>query len=168
MTRFFNALFNSILALFFLLIGITCILIPWSIDLRATLIQLILEEPLLLSLFGIAFFISGLAIAIHLVLNQRRSSYTVKSGPNWYSVDETVIQQSLTHYWKQLFPNHEVPTQIAIKKQKIRIAIELPYHPPSEQRPLLEKIKDDLTEIFSSKLGYPKNFSLNATFQPRS
>lgn len=164
---FFSSLLSILLALFFLLLGVICIVIPWSMDVRAHLIQFIIEEGVAISLFGCAFFAIGVGIILNSVLNARRHSYVVKSGEHGFTVDEQVVQQYLDLYWKQLFPANDVPMQLFIKKHKIHIAIELPFLPLPEQKPLLERIKDDLAELFATKLGYYKEFSLAATFKAK-
>lgn len=161
----FYSLISFIIALFFILIGIVSIMIPWSAGVRSDLIRFILEDSLTISLFGFAFVVIGLAIVINILLNSRRSYYHVKSGQSAITVDEAVIQQYLSLYWKQLFPQSEIPFKLNIKKNRIYLSADLPYQPIEEQRPLLERIRHDLRKLFSSHLGYDSEFSLSISFQ---
>jgi len=153
------------IALFFILIGIVGILIPWSINVRALLAQFIFEDSLAISLFGFAFFFIGLAIAIDIVLNSRRKQYTISSLKAPATVDEEVIKEYLNTYWKQLLPNTETPCHLALKKNKIHISVELPFLPIQEQKPLLERIRKDLIGLFAQILGYRDEFFLTASFK---
>lgn len=165
MYNFFYSLISFIIALFFILVGIVSIMIPWSENVRADLIRFILEDSLAISLFGFAFLVIGLAIVINILLNSRRSYYHVKSGESAIAVDEAVIQQYLTIYWKQLFPDSDIPYKLNLKKNRIHLSVDLPYHPQEEQRLLLERIRQDLRRLFSSQIGYADEFSLSASFQ---
>lgn len=165
MSHLFYSLINFINALFFVLIGIVGILIPWSINVRTLLTRFIFEDSLAISLFGFAFFIIGLAMFIHLVQNMMRRHYRISSLNATTTVDEAVIQEYLNIYWKQLFPENDIPSALQIKNNKIHIAVDLPYLPIQEQKPLLERIRNDLMRIFTKVLGYREEFFLNASFE---
>lgn len=164
MQNLFYSLIGLTIALFFILIGIISISIPWSLSIQAALIQFILEDALAISLFGCAFVIIGLAIVVNTILNTRRYSYNVKSGAHFFTVDESIIRSYLSVYWKQLFPQNDVHSLLTFKKGKIHLSVELPYTPPMEQRSLLERIKNDIEGMLTEKLGYYKGFHLTANF----
>lgn len=165
MYNFFYSIISFIIALFFILIGIIGIMIPWSPNVRSEIIHFILDNTLAISLFGFAFILIGLGIVISILQNSRRSYYYVRSGQSAVLVDEAVIHQYLSVYWKQLFPDIDVPYKVNIKRNRISLSVDLPYKPLEEQRPLLERIKQDLSHLFSSQIGYNDEFSLTATFQ---
>lgn len=165
MYNFFYSLISFIIALFFILLGIVGVMIPWSANVRADLIDFILKDSLAISLFGFAFIVIGLAIVSNILLNARRSYYHIKSGDHAIAVDEAVIHQYLKHYWKQLYPDHDIPYQLTIKHNKIHLNIDLPYQSVAEQRPTLERIRQDLRRLLNNQLGYQDEFSLSAAFQ---
>ncbi len=166
MHNLFFSLISFIIAIFFVLLGIISVMIPWSEEVRYGLVRFILEDALAISLFGCAFIVVGLAIAVNILLNSRRKYYHLRSGCNAIGIDENVIQQYLTVYWQQLFPDHDIPYRLTIKHNKIHINVDLPHLPLQEQRQLLERIKQDLQQLFTGKLGYQEEFYLTASFIP--
>lgn len=167
MTNLFHSLINLIIALFFMLIGIVGITIPWSNNVRSLLTRFIYEDSLAISLFGFAFFFISLAMVINLLLHFRQRHYRINSSKATATVDEAVIQEYLNSYWKQLFPKNDIPCRLDMKDNKIHIAVDLPFLPIQEQKPLLERIRKDLIKIFAKVLGYSDEFFLSASFQPK-
>jgi hypothetical protein len=149
------------------LIGLVGILIPWSINVRTLLTRFIFEDSIAISLFGFSFFIIGLAMFVHIMLNMQRRHYRISSLKGPATVDETLIQGYLNTYWKQLFPENDIPCHLQLKHNKIHIAVDLPYCPIQEQKPLLERIRKDLIGIFAKVLGYKEEFFLSASFQTK-
>lgn len=165
MSHLIHSLISLIVALFLLLIGVVGILIPWSVGVRHALAQFIFEDSLAISLFGFTFFVVGLAIAINILLSSRKRYYRISSKNSSTTVEEGVIEEYVTSYWQKLFPEHEIPYQLSLKNNKIHITVDFPYLPIQEQRPLLEKIRKDLLQIFVRVLGYQDEFFLSASFQ---
>lgn len=140
-------------------------MIPWSLGVRHALTQFIFEDSLAISLFGFAFFVVGLAIATNILLSLRKRYYRISSGNTSTKVEEGVIEEYVTSYWQKLFPEHEIPYHLILKNNQIHLTVDFPYLPIQEQRPLLEKIRKDLLQIFSKVLGYQEEFFLSASFQ---
>lgn len=161
----FYSLISFVIALFFMLIGIVGVLIPWSINVRTLLTQFIFEDSLAISLFGFSFLVIGAAIAINLFLNKSNRYYKISSKNATTTVDEAVILEYLNTYWKRLLPENDIPCHLTIKDNKIHIAVDFPYIPLPEQKTLLERIRKDLAGIFAKILGYNDEFFLHASFQ---
>ncbi|MCZ6902559.1 MAG: hypothetical protein O7C62_08755 [Rickettsia endosymbiont of Ixodes persulcatus] len=140
MKHLFYSLISIVIALYFILIGIVGVIIPWSIEVRRLLTKLIFEDSLAISLFGFAFFFIGLAILINICLHARRTYYKIHSKKGSTTIDETVVQQYLTTYWKQLFPNHPIPCHVVFKQNRIHVEIDFPHLPLPEQKPFFEWI----------------------------
>lgn len=168
MNNLFHSLISLIAAIFFIMLGFVGIMIPWSPGMRMEIIQFILEYPWAIFIFGIALVVAGLAIACYILLHARRRYYYIHSGPHRAAVDEAVIQQYLNIYWKQLFPNSDIPNRLTLKNNQIHITVDLPFLPPAQQQLLMERIKHDLRGTFSKLLGYDNGFSLSASFQKES
>ena len=166
--NFFYYLFSFIVALFFILFGVISIILPWSPKLRTDLIEFILENSIALSLFGFGFLVIGLGFLISLYLSSKRQYYYLKTDDDSVLVDEAVIQQYLDSYWKQLFPEQTVYSRISIKKNKIKIAAELPNVSEEERKTLLERIQADIKEILKSVLGYNKECLISLSFPSQS
>lgn len=167
MNQWFYSLISLFIAIFFLLLGFLAIMLPWSPVAQTDLISLIREDSLAIFLFGFAFLAVGIAIIAYVVIQSRKNYYHLKSGPRSISVDETVISDYVNTYWKDLFPKTYIPSRLFLKKNKIHITADLPYIPQSEQKELLERIKNELEDRFSSLLGYRDTFYLSASFQPK-
>lgn len=166
LNRLFNSLISLVIAIFFLMLGVVSIMLPWSPSARADLIDLILQDSMVLAFFGLGFILIGLSIVIHIALNARHHYYHIKTGPYSIQVDESIIQDYLDSYWRQLFPYAEVPNRFMIKRNKIHITADLPYVPPSEQKILLKQSSDELAQLLESFLGYRQPLTLSASFQP--
>ncbi len=158
---------SSFTALFFILLGLVGIIIPWSPSIRTNFVQFILNESLLLSLFGLISIFIGLAIAASLLINAKRKYYYIRSGEHAISVDEAVIQQYLDVYWKELFPGSDIASRLVLKNNKIHISVDLPTLPIGRQQLILEKIKQDLRSKFADLLGYHNEFFLTSSFHPK-
>jgi hypothetical protein len=164
-----NHLFQSILtftiALFFLMLGIFTMMLPWSPHMRTELIQFILEDSPALFLLGLGFVGVALALIIHLILGATTHYYQLRSEPYQVWINEEVIQGHLNSYWKTLFPQSQIPNRLSVKKNKIHLMADLPFVPISEQKNILEQIKNDLAILLSKSLGYNDAFFLSASFQ---
>lgn len=167
MHGFFYYLISFILAIFFIAVGIVSLALPWSISTQTALIHLILEDSVAISLFGFSLVVIGLIIIINIGINTRRRHYTIRSGSHAITVDEIVINQYLSAYWNQLFPDRDIPSTLSLKNNKIYITVDLPYLPMGEQKELLEKIRKDLSLTFAKVLDYREEFYIAATFEPK-
>lgn len=168
MNRLFYSLISLFIALFFLMLGILCLMLPWSPSARTDLISLILENSTSIAIFGMGLLLIGLIIAINIALGARHSYYKVRTGPRSVQVDENILQSYLDSYWRQTFPTTEIPHRFTLKRNKIQITADLPYIPQNEQKALLTRLSAELAEIFENFLGYRQSLSLSASFQPEA
>lgn len=122
-------------------------------------------NSLLLLLFGLAFLVIGAALALHILLSSRVKYVTLRSGQNAVLISKEVLESYLASYWKELFPNREIPCRLVIKKRKIEVIADLPYMPLEEQKVVLEKIDSDLNGLFRDILGYRDELDLSVSFQ---
>lgn len=165
MTNFLYSLISLFIALFFILLGIIGIILPWSSSMQSLAVSLILENSLLIFLFGLSFLAIGIATVVNILLNARRRYYHFKVSGQTVSVDTTLIQSYLQKYFKELFPNIDVPFQLEVKKNKLFITADLPYVAKNDQDALLERMRTELRELLSDFLGYKHQFHLSASFQ---
>lgn len=154
-----------IFGLFFLTVGIGSMALPWLPTLQTALIDLILGNPLLISLFGLGFTLMGLSILAYYWQQTKRRHVIVRTGARPITLDESLIQHYVDIYWKQQFPYTQVHSQLTIKKNAIRINAELPFLPQTEQPAFLEKVRQDFQDIFGRVLGYPHEVYLYANFR---
>lgn len=165
MNYFLYSLITLFIALFFILLGFIGVIIPWSHNMQSLAVALILENSALIFIFGFSFLCIGIATAVNILLNARRKYYHFKVSGQTVSVDSALIQNYLQTYLKDLFPDAEIPYHLDLKKNNIHITIDLPYIEPENQAALLERIRTELRELFSSFLGYRQQFHLSASFQ---
>lgn len=163
--KLFSSLISIVISIYFILLGIVCLFIPWIPKLWVKLTQLIIENKLAISLFGFIFLSVGAAILTYIITTSKQRYYRVRSGKSPIEVDEQLIQQYLDKYWKELFPDHEIPNHLQLKRNRIHLSVDLPFLPLPEQKPLLQRIESDLTELFEKVLGYRREFFISASFQ---
>jgi len=156
---------TALLAVCFILAGVTCLLTPWSSAIRTHIILFIIENTALISSFGLLFVILGITLLINVIISSQYRYYSIKSKTNSVHVDENLIQQLVDCYFKELFPKKDVPSTISIKNNTIHITVHFPYFPSFEQKPFLECVEHDLAETFSKVLGMSEEFHLSASFK---
>ncbi len=164
MRRLFFSLINLVIAIFFIFIGLFSIFIPWSNAVQMGLIEFILHDALVISLFGFTFLVIAFAMIVDFAIHARRKYYYVKSQNDVVAVDEAIIQNYLSTYWKEMFPAHNVACQLKIKDNHIHIYADLPHQPVDVQPIIIEQVKSDLQKQFRSSLGPEVSFSLSASF----
>lgn len=170
LTYFYNVLYyfiSFLFATFFLLLGILATILPWSTAVRTDLVSLILENSLAMSLFGFGFLVIGGFILISLLLRLRKRYYYIRVDHHAITVDETIIQHYLEEYWKQKFPNREIPSRLILKRNKIKIVADLPYSPKEERKKSISVIQNDLRDLLEKILGYSHSFVLRLSFKAK-
>jgi hypothetical protein len=140
-------------------------MVPWLPAIRSHVIFFFMNNSVALSLFGIVSLTTGSAIATNVILNAKHRYYRIRSGANAIAVDEVLIQQYLDSYWAGLFPDCDVPNRLILKNNRIHMDVNLPHLPLPEQKLLLERVENDLSEGFAKVLGYNKEFYLTASFR---
>jgi hypothetical protein len=168
MRHFFYSLISFIVALFFILLGIVGILLPWAPGVKSSIVNFIQEDGLFIFLFGLGLTIIGAAIATYIILSTRKRYYEIRSGDNLTTIDESLFQDYLNTYWKQLFPKFEIPNRVILKKNLIHVSADLPYIPDSQQKVLIERIEKDLNDIFNRILGRRHEYVISISFQPET
>ena len=167
MNRILYSLCSGIFGLFFILIGLVGLILPWCAAMQRTFTRFIMEEGVVLSLFGSAFLLIGAAMLLYVILHARRRTYYIRGDALAIAVDEALFQRYLSLYGKELFPDKEIPWRLELRRGAVYIAVELPFLPLEAQKPFLEKLKTDLQALFADKIGYCGELRLYATFLPQ-
>src|SRR5581483_2426844 len=115
MTNFLYSFITFVIAIFFIMLGVIGVLVPWLPSFRTDLIQFLLEDSIAIFLFGFCFIAIGFAIAVHLLLGVRKNCYYMKVSSNTVAIDESIIQHYLNTYWKELFPENDIPNRLVLK-----------------------------------------------------
>ena len=166
-SRFFLHAFTSIvLALFFIMLGIATLIIPWSDTIRLLTIHFIEYNVWPWNLFGVGFLLIGFGLFAPLCLMRKRHYFTIYMGESHQAtINESIIQEYLHTYWKQLCPSHEILCHLLIKKRNMQISVELPYFPQEQQATLIKKIELDLPEMMRYCIGYDNDIELSISFE---
>jgi hypothetical protein len=170
-TFLFNFLYYIValvVALFILMLGIIGIILPWSSVIRTDFITLVLEHSITISLFGFAFLLIGLAVIINIWMNVKKRYFHIRVGGQLVAVDEAIIQHYLDAYWKQLYPQTEIPNRLILKRNKIRVVADLPHAPKLVQKEVLERIQSELPDILFKILGYSRELDLDISFKSKT
>lgn len=158
---------TALLAVFFILGGVTCLLTPWSSAIRTHIILFIIENNALISSFGLLFIILGITLLINVIISSQHRYYSIKSAKNTVQVDENVIQQLIDSYLMEIFPNKDVPSTIALNNNTLHITVNFPYFPIPEQKPFLERVETDIAKTLMNILSHREEFYLSASFREK-
>lgn len=160
-------MFTALFAIFFLVLGLIGMIIPFSPYLRTEVVDFILSNTLALAILGFFFFAIGLGALIQLSQAARRHYFTLKRKAVDFDVSEKVILDYLSLYFRDLFPNTEVSSRVILKKNKVKIIADLPFFPKLEQESLVKKIEEDLVDILRELIGYPHELLLSISFNEK-
>lgn len=168
MNHFFYNLISFFNAAFFIILGLFCIVLPWSPSLQTSIIYFLMEQPLIFALFGAVLMLIGGGIAVYLFLILRHYSYRIISSKNPVDIDQKVIEGAFTQYWKELFPNQTIAHHINFSKHKILMEADLPYVQEKDQKAILKKIDQDIAQLLHEIIGYQKEYLISLNFQSES
>lgn len=163
--RLIYSFITFVIALFFILLGIMTLLLPWSLSTREMVINFIEFNTWPWNFFGLGFLVIGLALIAHIWFSSRFRYYTVHIGPYSTSLSENVVDDYLRSYWQRLYPHTDIPYQFSFKKNKIQISVDLPYSPKDRQKEQIQQIEEDLSEMMRNFLGYRQNIELSISFE---
>lgn len=162
--RFLYSLITFAVSLFFILLGLIAILFPISSTIREAVLTFVLEESWTLAVFGLGFFLTGIALAAQILFSSKKQTIAIGTTTHPVEISEAVVHDYLKHYWETLFPEDEVPCRIAIKKNKILVSADLPFCEAGEQKALIKKMDSDLGNLMRDFLGLTKSLHLTISF----
>lgn len=161
-----KALYGIILALFFVLLGLMSLILPWSVSIRTEVVDFLLSNTITLTLVGISLLVMGLGVLIQILHGLKRRYVILKGNSPKIDLNETIFQDYLNLYFEELFPNTEVPCRITLKRKSAKVKADLPYIPTEAQEALLKKIENDLSDIFRGFIGWRYELLLAVSFAP--
>lgn len=150
----------------FLLIGLgaVCGLVPFIPSLQLGLIKL-LNNPLpWLPIMGALGIVSGFLVLLGANFFCRKTYMQLRMGDLHVDVDPALLTRYLEHYWRQIFPEGAIRSEVEIQRGQIAIDAELPNISVDEQRRILQRAELDLVELFHTVLRYERDFVLNVSF----
>lgn len=167
MSHFFYSLIKFCIGLIFIASGIAGMLVPWSAAIRTAFIEWLLEGSMDIMLFSFGFFVIGVYLVIYSLQHARIKYHRIKIDDPSIQISETLVQDYLGSYWKSLFPSSDVPCKLEMRKKKIAIQADLPFIPMDDQKELLQRIENDLSELFRKIFGYRHRLDILISFNKK-
>lgn len=164
MGHLFFQMISYLLALFFVMLGILCTVIPWSEPMRRVLVDFLEHGWATLFFIGVGCLVIGLAVLINLSISGSRRYYAIRTGPSTISIDKALIEAYLKEYFSGRYPKRDIPCRVMVKRNHLQIAADLPNTPLSGQRDLLKDIEKEIRELLSTNIGYDKSLRLFISF----
>lgn len=165
MTHYFYSFITFFIALFFILLGIIGILLPWFPAMKALAITFLNDYSGLTFLFGLCFLTIGVAVALNVLFSSRRSHYNLKIKDHKVSINAELLQNQLQRFLSELIPDQDVPCRLQLKRNQIYVTLDFPFVEPAEQKHLLEQVGNELKGFFSSIIDYQQPLHLSASFK---
>jgi hypothetical protein len=166
----FTAAVHLIFAAFIVLLGLFMAMLPWAPHFKTLAIEFLQGQSLAAMLWlGIIVMVIGLALILGLFVMYRRSYYHLKMGESRVEVSDELIHGYVEMYWKSLFPHHQIPSLLTLRKDNaLEITADLPYieHPKREE--LLLRVEKELKEVLARAVGYEKPFYMRVSFESNS
>jgi hypothetical protein len=162
-----RTLYGIILALFFIVLGIIGVILPWSVAIRTELVDFLLSNTFMLTLLGLLFLFVGAGVIFQMLHGMKRRYITLKELQPHTIISEEVIRDYLKIYFDDLFPKTPVPCRIALKRKKAKVLADLPYVAEKDQEALTRKIEKDLSDIFRELIGWRHDLFLAISFAPK-
>ncbi|MCH1429723.1 MAG: hypothetical protein GWP59_04060 [Chlamydiales bacterium] len=151
----------------FTLLFFSCLL--WLVLLSDTaknwIVSLIFTQSFLLLFLALCFSLLSFLFIRHLKENSKKTYIQVKVGEHQATIYQDVIHKHLENFWKALFPERIINSEVKLSKDSIEVIAELPEVPVAQQKDMLGKIEHDLQEFLQSQFGYYKEFLLTISFQ---
>jgi len=166
MTHFFYSLITFFIAIFFVILGILGVVIPYSPTLRQEALSHLMDRSTTLFLFGFSCIAIGGALLTNIIAQSRRKYYRYTVGISNITVDESIIEQYLADYWKQAFPGQEIPYRLKLTDNAIHVMVDFPAEKEQMTKDAIDDIKSDLRHLFDTTIGYTTPFYLSISFRP--
>jgi len=148
-----------IFALLVVLLGLFFVGLQEAPSLRYRL-SLFFSSPSV-SFSGVGYLIlaCGIFLLVGFCVMYKGRYYQIKMGGGRVHIDSELIQQQVSKYWSQLFPDQASEVKVQITQgQKLHIAFELFPMPEEEREALFVKVEQELGELLRSQLGYTQEF----------
>lgn len=159
-----NLLFSAVhlfVVLFIVGVGVFFLLLPNSIAFRLTLEQLLVSDTSLFAKIGIGITCFGVLLLVGFYILNKKNYLTFKINGSRILIDEAIIQDYLKQYWREVFPHHDIYSEVVFHfPQKLEIVAQLPKMNEEEKTHLLLRMQNELSVLLARKLGYEKEFFL--------
>lgn len=144
------------------------ITLPWTPVVRFKLAAFFAEQEGFFLLLGAVIILMGFVLLFGFYwMNRKRFFQVVMKVPEKrVEVEEELVLASLSIYWKGLFPEEELMTNVLIHRdQKIELIAEIPKLEEEAQKVLLEKVEKEVGVLLARQLGYEREFFLTVVMK---
>ena len=142
-----------------MILGAVLIILPFLPYAKSVFLDFFIQNPGFFSLIGYFTLAFGVLLFIAFYAVNRGQYYQVKMKGQKLSVDIDLIQNYATIYWKNLFPEHSIETEVLLHSdQKIELIAQMPEISFQKQQKLLKDIEKELGILLAEKLGYEQDF----------
>lgn len=139
-------------------VGVLFLALPYADYFRIQLINLLIRPSNICFIIGGLFLGFGTLLFILLFSMNRRRYFQLEMKGAKVEVEEKVIRDFVSTYFKALFPGSNPVSGIAIKgKSMIELIISLPQE---KEEGFFEQVEEELGGILARRLGYQNRFSL--------
>ncbi|QVL58168.1 MAG: hypothetical protein KFB93_03565 [Simkaniaceae bacterium] len=139
-------------------VGILFLALPYADYFRIQLINLLIHPSDLCFVIGGSLLGFGVLLFILLFVMNRRRYFQLEMKGAKIEVEEKVIRDSVSTYFKTLFPEHDPVSEITIKgKSMIELFISLPQE---KEEAFFVQMEEELGGILARRLGYQNPISL--------
>ncbi|MGM0440207.1 MAG: hypothetical protein ACQEP8_03725 [Chlamydiota bacterium] len=148
-----------ILAIFVSIIsGLVMMVMPWHPELKHQLSEIIISQPRTLLYGGMIATLFGLILLIILLRLNRRLYLHVEMGGQPVSFDTKALEDYLSIYWKQRFPQHKITPEVVVNKNKLHIIAKFNEQPSFDENSILEQCEEDISQTLANNFKYSKPF----------
>lgn len=160
----FSKAMNFLVACAFLLLGTLLLVLPWVAHVRTDFVDTLAGNPIAMTLIGISFLAVGALLMVSHV-RHRYHNYHIRTGQYSVTVDSGVLNGYVDAYWRKVFPDQSVTSDVKVHSDTLHIIANLPPYPFEEQKALLLRIEKDLAELFAQTIDYRKSFLISMSFR---
>lgn len=163
-----NILFSALhffIVFFILTVGLFFFVLPYVPHLRIFLINSLLESLEFYQILGATLIGGSFLLLLALYFINRRRFFQIEMEGLKIEVEESLISEMVSNYWKGRFPNQEPYADVVIHgKQSLEVFVTLPEE---KEEGFFEEIQKELGTLLARQFGYQKPFTVNLveTFQ---
>lgn len=139
-------------------VGALILALPYANHFRMVLINGLLNPGKSFLFLGGGIISFGLILFVLLFALNRRRYFQMEMKGSIIEVEEKVIRDCVSTYFKEVFPEQETVREVVIQgKSMIELFINLPTQKDEE---FFDQVEEELGGILARKLGYQGPFSL--------
>jgi hypothetical protein len=159
-----NLLFSAahfFVALFIISLGIFFLALPYADEFRFFATHFIHNKPELLKLIGGLILGTGVILFSALYVLNRHRYLRIKMGPAETLIDEAIIHNYVSEYWREMQPYEDAQIDVMVQKGEVlEIIVTTPKNWEGKVEEHLMRLQDDLGDRLARRLGYYREFYL--------